>query len=864
MRTRSARASGVRLVTAALAVAAGAFAAVAGSGVGGGLVPDKRSSEAWQGLVGEQAEAAVGQRSVVVLRLHSLATRVAAAGGRASEREERAWTKAALTAQRLFISRMNVQSARIRPEHSYVRVLNGFSATLDPASIALLERAPEVEGVYPVRAAFAASVADRVLEGTPFAPGGGRRAELTLPGFDGRGVTVALLDTGVDRRHSYVRGRVQEGVDLLDERETADAVANPANGAELERHGTQLAGILVGAAGPARLRGVVPRATVVPIRIGGWQREGAGDWAIYSRTDLILAGLERAVDPNGDGDAHDAARVALLGMVERFAAFPTGPLARAAAGALQLDTLVVVPAGNEGALGPAFGSVSGPGGTPAALTVGAADLRLVHGRVRVVLRGGLGVLFDRVLPLAGAVGPEQSMTLALGTPRRARESVRGAAGAPPLDAFFDANGFSRVAGRAALVRADESLRADVAAAATAGASAVLVYGADIPAGAFGLDERVPVPVVAVPASAVRALLQARNDGAAVGVSLAPAASVATPRGLGVAAFSSHGLAFDGRVKPELIATGVDIATSEPGANGDGSMRFGTIHGSSAAAATVAGAAALLAQARPELDAAALKSVLVGSARRLAGAAVTGQGAGVLDVGGAARAELGAEPATLAFPPANRPRWRSATSVVVTNLSSRRLRVHVRVERGGFPAAETLVTAQPDLLVLRAGAAARVRVVASVRRPTAGGPPAEGAVVLRPTTGAPVRVPFAVAFARRPVRLLADASLAPRAFEPSSAAPAVLSLRAGVLGRRGGNEEVLPLARLDIELWTEDGLRLGTLARLRNLLPGRYVFGITGRDPGGGQLTAGRYVLRLRATPHGPSTPVTTSLQFTIK
>src|SRR5439155_23025868 len=81
----------------------------------------------------------------------------------------------------------------------------------------------------------------------------------------------------------------------------------------------------------------------------------------------------------------------------------------------------------------------------------------------------------------------------------------------------------------------------------------------------------------------------------------------------VAQFSSSGLAFDGRVKPDVVAPGVALETSEPGTNADGSARFGTVNGTSVAAAVVAGAAALLAQARPYLDAQALKGLLVGSA-----------------------------------------------------------------------------------------------------------------------------------------------------------------------------------------------------------------------------------------------------------
>ena len=52
-----------------------------------------------------------------------------------------------------------------------------------------------------------------------------------------------------------------------------------------------------------------------------------------------LAGLEAAVDPNSDGDAHDAARIALIGVVEPFASFADSPLARAGRGALALGTL---------------------------------------------------------------------------------------------------------------------------------------------------------------------------------------------------------------------------------------------------------------------------------------------------------------------------------------------------------------------------------------------------------------------------------------------------------------------------------------------------------------------------------------------
>src|SRR5207237_7636167 len=107
----------------------------------------------------------------------------------------------------------------------------------------------------------------------------------------------------------------------------------------------------------------------------------------------------------------------------------------------------------------------------------------------------------------------------------------------------------------------------------------------------------------------------------------------------VAQFSSSGLAFDARVKPDVVAPGVALETAQPGTNADGSARFGTVNGTSVAAALVAGGAALLAQARPYLDADALKGLLVGSARPLADDSIASQGAGLIDVAGAAASEV---------------------------------------------------------------------------------------------------------------------------------------------------------------------------------------------------------------------------------
>ena len=137
------------------------------------------------------------------------------------------------------------------------------------------------------------------------------------------------------------------------------------------------------------------------------------------------------------------------------------------------------------------------------------------------------------------------------------------------------------------------------------------------------------------------------------------------------------------------------------------------------------------------------------------------------------------------------------------------------------------------------------------------------MTLTPVGGAPIRVPWSVVL-RPPTGLLGPLSLSRRAFKPSEQKPAVVLLRAGrvVPNRRG--TEVVPVLRLDVELCTAAGKRLGLLARLRDLLPGRYAFGITGHGPNGQLLEPGRYELRVLAWPTGGGPPSIQATKFTIR
>jgi subtilisin family serine protease len=842
-------------LAAGLAVAVALLAAAGGQGA---EAPDTIADgpAAWRGFVdGDRGAVAIGQRMIVVLRNPSLADRIAEAGGRATESDMRRWTAAALAGQKQIAARLSREGIQLVPDFVYTRTFNGFAAPIDSRALALLERDRDVAGVYPVRAAYPASLSAAELRGRAFAAGGGRRAEALVPGANGRGITIALLDTGVDTTHPFIRDRLLEGIDVLDADARASARPHPDDATRLERHGTQLAGLLVGHGGPAGIRGVAPGASLLPVRVAGWQPGAEGGFAIYGRTDQLLAGLEHAVDPDADGDVFDAARIAVIGVTEPFASFADGPVARAVEGASRLDTLVVVPAGNEGPAGPGYGSIGGPGGAPAALTVAAADARAETGTVRVVVRAGLRTLVDRVLPLAGAAAPHEPLSLPVA---RLRAVTGGPRARAALDRFFDPRGYSLVAGKATLLPRASGPTDDARDAVLAGASAILVDGL-VPAGALGLDDRLDVPVVGLPRAVATSVRKALARGVDVQVSLGSSGWRPNERQARIAPFSSSGFAFGGGIKPEVAAAGVELVTADPGRNDDRTARYATISGTSAAAALAGGAAALLAQVRPELDAPALKGALVGTAVPVPDSRPTARGAGGLDPAAASAAEVVAEPATVSFGTAEGAGWRSTRRLVVRNVSSRR--VAVRVSAAVEEIAGVSVTARPEVLRLAPGERRRATLVARMSFVPRGLAAITGRARLEVSGGGRMFVPWAVALPVRGSALIGGIQISQRRFRPSDRSPAVLTVQAGQVRDLAGRRELRPLSRLDVELWRGKA-RLGLLARLRDVLPGRYAFGLTGRGPRGRGLARGAYRLRIVAIPPD-GTPEAESIAFRI-
>ena len=812
------------------------------------------TAESWRGLVGEAPTAVENsQRDIVLLKAPSLAARVEAAGGFATEAQERTWTAAAYASQRQLLASLKLDGITIQPDYSYARVVNGFSAELDPRALVLLQHSPLVSAVYPVRAAFPAALS-RKLGGSAkaLAAAGANGPDAQLPGLDGHGVTIALLDTGIDLTHPFLHGRVMPGINILDPGQTTAAHPDPQNPSQIERHGTELAGLLVGSGGPGGLRGVAPGARVLPIEIADWQPNVSGTDTVYTRTDQLLAGLERAVDPNNDGDAHDAVRIALVGVDEPFAAFADGPESQAVQGALELNTLVVAPAGNDGPAGPSYGSVGAPASAPDALAVGAVDGRAETPTARVVLRRGLDVVFDAQVPLAGSVAPPRTLKLGVAEAR----TIVKPDGTTSLN-FFTKSGVSLVKGRGALAPAGQDPLAVALAAAHAGATVVLLYGNSVPPGSLSAATALTVPVVVVPTAAALAMLAAKRAGIDSGIVVGAVKMEPNAAQGEVAGFSSQGLAFDGRVKPNVAAPGIALATSEPG-----SSPYGTVNGTSGAAATVAGAAALLIQERPSLGGSELASLLTGYADP--GTSTTASGNGSLDLGASAIGEVAASTTALAFGPWTGPKWSSTQTMVVTNVSTRKLAMSLSSTSSGASSALQFTVA-PYQMTLGAGQSRIVNI--TVTSPT---PPdaslLTGAIVIAPSGSQALRVPWAVSFKAPATNLIVNASLDHVAFKPSDLAPAILTVRAGALDSSDGGLQVEPVGRMDLLLYTAGGRFVGRLAELRDLLPGAYSFGITGRAPTSVPLAPGNYELRLEAWPTSPAdaTPSRATVKFTIQ
>ena len=246
----------------------------------------------------------------------------------------------------------NGKGVSVRARHSSIF---GYSASVPAGSLDALADDPKVERISldaPVQAQL--DIAVRAARG-------GVALDPTS-GLDGRGVGIALIDTGVQLHDDLVRARPDGLVEV-------EVVDRDRGFNDYYGHGTHVAGILNGtgldSSGPdafRTFRGVAPAARLISLR--ALNPDGTGtttdvlraiDWVILHRKQYNIRVLNLSL-------GHPV-----------YESFVTDPLCRAVRAAVNAGVVVVVAAGNQGQVGSGFGTILSPANEPSAVTVGAMD-----------------------------------------------------------------------------------------------------------------------------------------------------------------------------------------------------------------------------------------------------------------------------------------------------------------------------------------------------------------------------------------------------------------------------------------------------------------------------------------------------------
>lgn len=231
----------------------------------------------------------------------------------------------------------------------YSRVFAGAALTVPLDAIARIRNLEYVRAVHldrPVQALLDASV-PKIR---------GRHVWASF-GTRGRGVVVAVIDTGIDYRHAAFDSgfgaghRVAGGWDFVND--DPDPLDD-------DGHGTHVAGIVAGRGGD--VIGVAPDATLLAYKV--LDRGGDG------MASTVVAGIERAADPDQDGNPDDHAHVVNLSLGAPSGGAPDDPMSRAVETATAAGMIFCIGAGNESF----FQTVRSPGVATSAITVGASTI----------------------------------------------------------------------------------------------------------------------------------------------------------------------------------------------------------------------------------------------------------------------------------------------------------------------------------------------------------------------------------------------------------------------------------------------------------------------------------------------------------
>lgn len=209
-------------------------------------------------------------------------------------------------------------------------MLNGrrLAGVVLATSVALGVPASPAGAVPPIAEPAAPLAGDPVRQDETFL------TTLDVPGAwtfaDGAGVTVAVIDSGVDADHPDLQGQVLSGLDLVDPKGNGDA--------DEVGHGTTVAAIIAGRNDDTNgVVGIAPKAKILPVRV-------LDDRNRYDDAIIVAKGVRWAVD--------HGARVINLSLGGNGS---SSTLAAALDYAFAKDVVVIACTGNESSTGSEYG-----------------------------------------------------------------------------------------------------------------------------------------------------------------------------------------------------------------------------------------------------------------------------------------------------------------------------------------------------------------------------------------------------------------------------------------------------------------------------------------------------------------------------
>ncbi|XKE51523.1 S8 family serine peptidase [Sutcliffiella horikoshii] len=436
-------------------------------------------------------------------------------------------------------------------------------------------------------------------------------------GFTGKGVKVAIIDTGVDYTHPDLAPNFGEylGWDFVDN--DADPQETPTGDPRgaATTHGSHVAGTV---AANGQIKGVAPDATLLAYRVLGPGGSGS--------TENVVAAIERAVQ--------DGADVMNLSLGNSLNA-PDWATSIALDQAMAEGVVAVTSNGNSG---PNNWTVGSPGTSREAISVGATQLPYNVYNASIFTSEGVEYPSAKVQGFPS----DEALTNLDG---EEYEFVFVGLGAPQDFEGKDLEGKIALIIRGAYPFVDKAT-----AAKNAGAVGAIIYN------------NVAGEMPEVPGMDVPTIMLTNEDGLKLQEELAAGNNTVSFNiefnqtvGETMAGFSSRGPVVDTwMIKPDVSAPGVNIVSTVPTFDPANPHGYGAKQGTSMAAPHVAGAAAVILEANPEWGVYEVKSALMNTAEKLIDPATgeeyahNSQGAGSIRVVDALQAETLVNPGSYSF------------------------------------------------------------------------------------------------------------------------------------------------------------------------------------------------------------------------